>query len=99
MLCLSIRVSKSPIRLFLPSPLKNALALEERFDPSTTKMPFSGNAVDFAYDMIALRSSPASSGVKALNSGMIQIGAMNWTIRTKMAAVSQHHSQAEAPAH
>ena len=43
--------------------------------------------------------SPPSSGVKVLNSGMIQVGAMNCTASMNAVAAIQHQSHASGPAH
>ena len=42
--------------------------------------------------------SPLSSGVNLLKSGMIQVGAMNWTASENTVAAIQHQSHASGPA-
>ena len=67
----SMSVSKRAILRFFPKPVKNALALVERFEPSMTKTSFTGNPQRLPSDSISDFSSPSGMGVNLLKSGMI----------------------------
>ena len=64
-----------------PKPVKKALDLLERFEPSMIKMLVTGKLTEPAYFRMADFSSPGSIGVNLLNNGMIQVGAINWIAR------------------
>ena len=72
-----------------PNPVKKALAFDDRRDPSTTKIPRSGNRALRAQRTTASWRSPLSIGVKVLKSGMIQVGATNCTTRIATVAAIQ----------
>ena len=75
MSCFASNVSNSAIFFVLPKPVKNALALVERFEPSMMYNPEIGNSHFFAMTSMALRNSPSGIGSNLLNSGRITAGA------------------------
>ena len=91
-------MSKSAIRFRDPKPVKNAFALLERFEPSITHTPASGNPTRSANPKSASRSAPFGRLVKRLKSGMIQVGATYCTPTVHTVTSAQHQSQARGPA-
>ncbi len=92
-------VSNNAMRLFFPKPVKKALDLVERLEPSITKIFLSGNLIFSARVRMARRSSASVNGLNLLNSGIIQVGAMNCTTRVNNIAASQQYNQAHSPAY
>ena len=72
MLWLSMRVSYSAIFFRFPKPVKKALDLEDRFEPSMTEISVSGKSHFLAMLWIDLLSSSSSSGLNLLKSGRIK---------------------------
>lgn len=76
MVWFSTRVSNRAIFLFLPKPVKKALDLVERLEPSMMKSSVSGKSHFFAMSLMASLSSPSGIGSNLLKSGRKTDGAM-----------------------